>query len=222
MEQPREQQVPAGPAPYYPYQPQPYPQPSYAAPAPRPSAWRMLATFVRLIVRRLLYVLVLILRPLRAHTLPILIILALLGLNGWMALQLWGPRPAAVADSRVALLPTSPAVENYLTGRRTFNADMMWDAYGANLQSRQLQSGGSKATMKTLATQEQRLGLQYRNVQYIGGVADDEGGHIYYYSIDAIIQGQTLRMPIVFWSDREGKIEYIFTPLDTIIQNRLQ
>jgi hypothetical protein len=222
MEQPREQQAPVGSAPYpYPYPPQ-YQQPGYAAPAPRPSVWRVLSSFMRLIMRRLIYGLVWVLRPLRPHAGFVVIIVGLLSVIGWMGSALWGQKLAEPADPRAAALAPAAAVENYLTGRRSFNADMMWDAYSTNYQAEALQSGGSKATVQAIASQEKRIGLQYSSVQYIGGVVRNDGGHFYYYSVDVGVASSKIRLPIVFMTDRDEKIEFIISPLDDVVQRLLQ
>lgn len=217
MEQPREPQPQGGAAPYpYPYQPYP---PAAPQPAPRRSAWRVFTSFIRLILRRLVYGIVWILRPIRPHAGFAIVTLVLLGVIGWLAATLYGPKLAEPADPRVAALPPTAAVENYLTGRTTFNADLMWEAFSGDYQARQLQNGASKTTMQSTARQEQRTGLQYNRVQYIGGVKLDDGGHMYYYSIDVAIQNQKYRVPIIFMTDRDEKIELIMYPLDNAASN---
>jgi hypothetical protein len=227
MEQPRESQVQGGPAPYpYPYPPAPTPAPAYqqpaALPAKRPSIFAVIGTFLRLLLRKFIYALVWVLRPLRNHVFPSIITITLLGVIAWMGFQLWAPRLAEPADPRVALIPPAPAVQNYLTGRRTFDATLMWEAFNSDYQAEQIQQGASKATLEALLRQEQRLGLQYRNLQYIGGTKRDEGGHFYYYSVDVALQSTSGRFPIIFAADKDEKIEYIITPLDDVIRNLLQ
>jgi hypothetical protein len=155
----------------------------------------------------------------REHLLPSLLVVVLLGLVGWMGFQLWGPHLAAPADPRVESLPPAAAIQNYLTGRQSYDAELMWDAFSNTYQANQLQRGGSKATMQTVAAQEKQLGLQYRKLQYIGGVKLEDGGSMYYYAVDLAYQSQKLRLPMVFMADREGKIEYIISPLDDIVGN---
>jgi hypothetical protein len=214
MEQPREQQPSAGPVPY-PYA-LPYQQP------PRPSVWRMFTTFLRVVLRRLLYAIIWVLRPLRPYAIFAVIVLGLLGVIGWMGFQLWVPKVASETDIRVAALAPSAAVQNYMTGRRTYNAELMWEAFSDNYHARQLQNGGSKATMQSLAKQEQRLGLTYRKIQYIGGVKLEDGGHMYTYSVDVVVQTRTFRLPVIFMSNRDEKIEYIISPIDDIVQQLTQ
>lgn len=177
---------------------------------------------MRLLLRRFLYAIVLILRPLRSHALFAIVTIALVGVIGWMSFMLWAPKLAAPADPRVAVLEPAPSVQNYLTGRKSFNAELMWEAFSANYQARQLQNGGSKSTMQSVASQEKRLGLEYRKIQYIGGVKLEDGGHMYTYSVDVVVNTRTFRLPVVFMSDREEKIEYIISPLDDIIQQLSQ
>jgi len=169
-----------------------------------------------------LYAIVWVLRPLRSHILFAIVTIALLSVIGWMSYTIWGSKSAASADPRVAVLEPAPAIQNYLTGRKTYNADLMWEAFSNNYQARQLQNGGSKSTMQSVARQEKRLGLEYRKIQYIGGVKLDDGGHMYNYSVDVVVNKRTFRLPVVFMSDREEKIEYIISPLDDIIQQLSQ
>jgi hypothetical protein len=217
MEQPREQ--PQVGAPPYPYQYQAHPQP-----APRPSAWRVFSSFWRMLLRRLIYGMVWVLRPLRNHIGTSIITLLLLGVVAFLAFSLYGPRTAAAPDPRAAVILPASAVENYLTGRKTFNADLMWEAFSNDYQARQLQQGGSKATMQSVAQQEKRLGLQYRQVQYIGAVKREEAnsGYMYYYSVDVVAGGRTFRLPVVFMTDRSDKIEIMMSPLDSVIQQLTQ
>jgi hypothetical protein len=208
MEQPREQpQVGTTPYPY-----------AYQA-APRPSAWRVFSSFLRLLLRRLIYAIVWVLRPLRNHVGASILTMILLAVIGFLAFSLYGPRMAEQPDPRAILLPPAPAVENYLTGRKTFNADLIWEAFSNDYQARQLQQGGSKATMQSSLQQEKRIGLQYRQMQYIGGVKlDDSGGHMYYYSVEIAMGNGSARLPIIFQTDRNDKIEFLISPLDETIQ----
>lgn len=220
MEQPREQQPPPGGT-SYPYPYQPYPQ-QYAQPAPRPSAWRVFSSFLRLILRRIIYLLIWVLRPLRPHAGFAILTVLLLGVIGFLSFNLYGPKLAAPADPRAALLPPAPAVENYLTGRKTYNAELIWEAFSDDYKARQLQQGGSKATMQSSAQQEKKLGLQYRQIQYVGGVkVDDNGSHMYYYSVEIAIGTGSARLPIIFRTDRNDKIELLISPLDDTIQRIL-
>lgn len=218
MDQQRDVQPAASAAPYYPYQAAPYPP----QPARRPSLMRVFSDIIRLLLRRLVYLLMRLWRPFRAYAGFILLTLGLLGVIGWMAVQLWAPQPGIAPDPRVAMLPPSPAVENYITGRRTYNADLMWDSYSSDYQYSQLQSGNTKDIMKKAALAEQRVGLQYRNIQYIGAVQRTDGGHLYYYSIDISAGGQSVRVPLVFFSNSEERIERIYSPLDSIAQQASQ
>lgn len=219
MEQPREPQSPVGPAVYPPpYVTQQYTQ-AYVAPPPRPSAFTMFGRFLRLLLRRFIYGLVLLLRPLRPVAGFVVVILALLGVIGWMSVQIWAPKPNQPPEIvRADAIPPSPAVESYLNGRRTFNGDLMWDAHTSTYQAERLQEGASKATFQVLAAQEKRMGVQYKNLQYIGGVKLEDGGSMYYYSVDVAVQNQQFRVPIVFLADSEGKIDLVFTLLDQLFQ----
>jgi hypothetical protein len=223
MEQPTDSQGQPAPAAYpYSYPQQPYQQPAYAPPVARPSAWQVLMTFLRLILRRSIYGVMWLLRPFKRYAGFIVIVLALLGVIGWMGSQLWGAKLAEPADPRVPAIAPAPAVENYLTGRKSFDANLMWEAFSNSYQASMLQEGGSKATLDVMARQEKQRGLQYRNVKYIGGIDRDEGGHYYYYSVDLVFPGGSIQVPITFVANREEKIEGIFSPLDQFVQRIMQ
>ena len=203
---------------------QPYsaPQPTQPAPVHKVSTFTVLRRFLRLLMRRFVYGLIILSEPFRRHAFASVLIVALLALVGWLGFQVWGPRMAAPADPRVAALPQAPAVQNYLTGRQQHDANLMWDAFSPAYQNSQLQRGNSKSALQTMVSQERRLGIQYRTLQYIGGVKLDDGGSMYYYSVDLALQNQKQRLPIVIMADQDGKIDLIISPIDSVINNLTQ
>jgi hypothetical protein len=66
--------------------------------------------------------------------------------------------------------------------------------------------------MQSQANSERLMGLQYVRYDYIGGVKLDNGGGMYFYSLDLALQDQQAKLPIVFRSDADGKIEQIIWP----------
>ncbi len=219
MEESREQQrspaspvtvppvyAPPGVPPYY------YPPPSVA----RPGVWAKMTRITRLLLRRTLYGLVLVGRPLRPIAGFLVIMLALLGVISWMAFRIWGPQPGAPTFQRAESLAPAPAVESYMQGRQSFNADLMWDSYSSDYQTTQLERGASKATLQSQADNERLMGVQYLHADYIGGLQTEGGGGMFFYSVDISVQNQKLKLPIVFTANAEGKIENIISPLNRV------
>jgi hypothetical protein len=214
MEQPRDQQ----PASQVVYQ-QPYgvpqqPYPAYqAAPAPKGGTFFRL---LRLLLRRLLYGFVVVGRVLRPVAGAVVVSVVALVAVGWLSWQLWGPKPGAVDIGRAQSLPQAAAIQNYLQGRKSFNAELMWEAFSTDYQTSQLSQGASKATLQSQANNEKLMGLQYGKADYIGGVTTEDGGSMYFYTLDISVQSQKVKVPMVFTSDRSGKIESIISPLNRL------
>lgn len=138
MSQPPVQQT--TPPPPYPVQ-SPYP---YYTPPPRVGAAGRFARLMRLLLRRVLYNLVLLGRAVRPFALTLAVAFVLLSVIGWMGWQLWGPKPDGPTFTRADSIPPAPAVLNYLQGRKTFDADMMWDSFSVEYQTSRLTSAPRK------------------------------------------------------------------------------
>jgi hypothetical protein len=213
MEETREsQQAGAAPAAYQPGYPAP--QNPYYAPAPpvRAGRWTRTRRYSRLLLRRSWYGAMVLGRILRPYAAFVVIVIALLGVIGWMSFLLWGPKAAPAAFQRVDSLPPAPAVETYIKGQQDFNADMMWDAYSTDYQASQLASGASKATLQAQASGMRSAGLQFVHSDYIGGVQLDGGRSMYFYTIDLARADQHGRFPYVFTADADGKIVDVDSP----------
>lgn len=203
--------IPSGQQTYPPaYPPPPPPYPYYDAPqtTPRRSGAGTLGRALRLILRRTLYGLALLGRALRPFWLPLLIFLVMGGVIAWMALQLWGPKPSGqqVPDTRVPAMAPAVAIEDYIRGQQTYNADLMWSSYSSRYQASQLEQGASKETLQVQADTEKTRGLKYVNYDYIGAVSLDGGGGMYFYSVDLELQGQRGTLPMIFTVDSDGKV----------------
>ena len=213
MEENREpQQVVAAPVAYQPIYPAPQ-NPYYAPPPPaKVGRWSRFRRTGRLLLRRLLYGSAVVGRVARPYAAFIVIMIALLGVIGWMGYLLWGPRAEPTVFQRADSLPPAAAVETYIQGQQNFNADMMWDAYSTDYLANQLANGASKATLQAQASSQRSAGLQYVHYDYIGGVTLDNGS-MYFYSVDLSLQNQRARFPIIFKADQDGKILGIDSPL---------
>src|SRR5262245_47935334 len=99
-----------------------------AAPARRPGRFLVFRRAVRLLFRRWLYAMTILFRWMRPVAGFVVAIVALLGVVGWLAAQLWWPSGDAAKDARVAPLVPAAAVEHYILGQQSFNADLMWES----------------------------------------------------------------------------------------------
>lgn len=163
----------------------------------------------RLLLRRSLYVLTRIWRLIRPVFGFILIVLALLGVIGWLAYQAFAPR---AADPRAALVPPPSAVTSFLEGQKTYNADVMWSAYSPTYQATQLQRGATKETMQATADRERQAGLKYSRYDYLGGVPTAAGNTMYVYAMHLEQNGQKATFPLVMTVDTDGKITQLSLP----------
>jgi hypothetical protein len=211
MEETREsQQAVAAPVAYQPAYPTP--QNPYYAPPAKAGRWLRFRRLCRLMLRRLMYAGLVVGRVLRPYAAFVVVIIALLGVIGWMSYMLWAPKAAPAAFNRADSLPPAAAVETFIKGQQDFNADMMWDAYSTDYQANQLAAGASKATLQAQASSQRSAGLQFDHYDYIGGVTLDNGS-MYFYSVDLSLQNQHARFPIIFKADQDGKIIGIDSPL---------
>ena len=187
-------------------------QQPYYAPAFKAGRFARFRRLLRLLVRRLLYGSVLVGRVLRPFAGFLVVILALFGVIGWMSYLLWAPKATPAVFTRADSLPPASAIEGFIKGQQSFNADMMWDAYSTDYQASQLANGATKATLQAQANSQRTMGLQFVHYDYIGGVEVDNGS-MYFYSVDLKLRDQQARLPMIFRADADGKITGIDSPL---------
>ncbi len=179
-------------------------QTSSAPAATRPGRFRIMRTAARLVVRRLFYGGVLLGRMLKPFAALLALILVLLGVIGWMSLQLWWPRTTA-QDTRIKALPQAPAAGKYIEGMQSYDAELVWSAYSTNFKAGQIEKGASKATLKTTLDRMRTTGLKFAEADYVGGVPID-GGYMYFYALQVVSAGQRQRVPLVVRVDGDGLI----------------
>lgn len=197
----------------------PAPQPYYPPAQPiKAGRWLRFRRTLRMLLVRLLRGLMVAGRAMRPYAGFIVAIVALLGVVGWMSYMLWGPKEVAQTFERAESLPPAAAIETYIKGQQSYNADMMWDAYSTDFQANLLANGASKAMLQQRANNERNRGLKYVGYEYIGGVESDTGS-MYFYSVDLSLQNQRGRFPMVFHADADGKIVGIESPLNQIGNN---
>ncbi len=180
---------------------------------PPPNAITTAARLPRLLLRRLVYVLVSVLRLLRPVAGALIVgLIALIAISylGW---QLWGPKSTTEGTVTRVTMAAAPAVQNYMEGRKAFDASVMWEAYSTSFQSKQLSTGASKETLQSQANAERAGGLKYGKLDYIGGVKTSDGGGMYFYAVDIVLPTTTVTVSMVITTDAKGKIDGVITPL---------
>ena len=212
MEENRESLPPATGAVIY---PPAYPMPQqgyYPVPAARAGRWLRFRRTLRLLVLRLLRGTTIVGRAIRPYAAFVVVIVALLGVIGWMSYLLWGPKEATPTFQRADSLPPASAVESFLEGQQSYNAELMWNAYSAEYQASQLASGASKATLQAQANSLRSRGLKFVRADYIGGVKLDDDRSMYFYTVDLARASDHGRFAFVFTADADGKIVDIKSP----------
>jgi hypothetical protein len=183
-----------------------------APPAKKPGRFLVFRRLTRLLFRRWLYAMSILFRWLRPAIGYLVVIVALLGVIGWMSAKLWWPGGDSARDVRVAPLPPASSIETFLQGQQTYNADLMWQAYSPDYQAAQLERGATKDVLQAQADSQRRRGLQYVRADYIGGVKLEDGRSMYFYTVDLALQAQHGKFPYIFTADPEGKIVEIDSP----------
>ncbi len=134
----------------------------------------------------------------------------LVGVIGLLSLLLVVPRivanSAAPTDPRVSALSPSPAVEDFLRGQQTFDADLMWESFSPELRE---SLEGRDITRDTLAERvenERLAGQRYSGFKYIGGVELENRRSMYFYVVDIASPQQEGTISFVFTVGSDGKI----------------
>lgn len=169
----------------------------------------MLARWLRLLFRRIIYYLVILGRALRPRLGWVITTIVLVGLIGFQTLLLILPRiTTPPTDPRIASLAPSEAVEMFLEGQATYNADMMWESFSPLLQEALINQGGSKEALAERTESERQAGQRYRSFDYVGGVSLQNNQRRYFYVVDisAPTPDRTGLFSFIFTVDRDGKI----------------
>jgi hypothetical protein len=172
----------------------------------------MLRRALRLLFRRWLYAMAIIFRWMRPVAGFVAVIVVLVGLLGWMAVQLWWPSGDAAADQRVASIVPASGVQHYIQGQQTFNADLMWESLSPEAQASRLENGISKDMMQIQANRDRQRGVQFLHFDYIGGVKLKDGGSMYFYAVDLDSPQRSGKLPFTFVADSEGKVRGLIAP----------
>ncbi|NTU81165.1 MAG: hypothetical protein HGA45_17580 [Chloroflexales bacterium] len=220
VEEPRDQQ-PAPPTPA-----QPAPQPVYGQPAPapaappapppypglasaQPSALDIGARVTRLMVGRAIWAGEqgwLLIAPRLGW---VLLTAFLVGVIGVLSLLLALPRLVRTgppSDGRVAAIPPAAAVEDFLRGQQTYDADLMWESFSSELRQDLEGRDFTRDTLAERVESERRAGQRYSAFKYIGGVELGGSQRMYFYVVDVASPQQKGTVSFVFTVGRDGKI----------------
>ncbi|MBX0328298.1 hypothetical protein K2Z83_11490 [Oscillochloris sp. ZM17-4] len=212
MEDQRDQQAAPAPqrAPYAPqFQPAP-PEHQIAAPPSYPQGTVERAT--RLVLRRVARGLILAGDVIRPRLGWVLLTLFLVGVIGLETIALVAPFFAAkITDSRPPPIPAAAAVESFLRGQATFDADMMWDSFSPRFQASLIDKGTSRDQLASQMQSARDSGQTYTGFSYIGGVTLKDAQKMYFYAVDvrSAQSNNSGTLSFVFTVDQSGKIANI-------------
>ena len=182
------------------------------SPLRRPGRFLVFRRATRLLFRRWLYAMTLVFRWMRPFAGFIAIVVVLLGVVAWMATQLWWPASAPAQDMRVASLQPAPAIQTYLQGQQSHNADLIWQAYSPSFQATELQRGVTKVLLQAQADTERQNGWRYGRADYIGGIKLDSDHSMYFYTVDLTVNAQQFKTPFIFVADLKGELVQVQPP----------
>jgi len=78
---------------------------------------------------------------------------------------------------------SSPAVDAYLKGMTTFNANLMWQALSQQAIDDMTKQGGSVQSLQTRLDQAKQNGARYESVTYVGGYPLQNGEEYLFYVV---------------------------------------
>ena len=175
-------------------------------PAAQPSRRQIIRRTLRLLLRRSFYWATIIGQALRPFAGFVVVIVALLGLVGWLGFQLWWPKADAPAFQHADLLPPDSEIERFIKGQQNFDANVMWDTFSSAYQADQLENNTSQEKYQAKVDSQRQQGFHFVRYDYVGGVKLDEGGAVYFYTVDVEKSNQRAKLAYIFTADDKGKI----------------
>lgn len=163
----------------------------------------------RLILRRVAYGLIVAGRLIRPRLGWVVLTLFLIGVIGFETAALLAPLfVAKIADGRSPPIPTSAAVESFLTGQSHYDADMMWESFSPRLQAALIDQGTSRDDLAAQMQTARSDGKRYTGFAYVGGVALPDDQKMYFYAVDVQLAqtNQKGTVGFTFTVDKSGKI----------------
>lgn len=163
----------------------------------------------RLVMRRVARGLIIAGQVIRPRLGWVALTLFLVGIIGFETAALLAPLfVATITDNRPPAIPTSAAVEAFLTGQSRYDADMMWEAFSPRLQASLIDQGISKSDLADQMQSDRSGGKKYTHFAYVGGIALADGQKMYFYAVDVQIAqtNQKRTVSFAFTVDKSGKI----------------
>ncbi len=90
--------------------------------------------------------------------------------------------PVTAAQSASSTTPP-PAVDEYIKGMTSFNAQMMWDALDPQAVQAMQSQGGSEQQLQQRLNDAKQKGASYEGVVYIGGYPLNNGDRFLFYVV---------------------------------------
>jgi hypothetical protein len=213
MQHPRDQQpsmpaaspLPPGATQVYSY----YPSQQVAR---KPGFFKVTLRFLKLLLRRFLHLLVSLGRPLYPVAGWLIAIFALLGVISWMSFRIWGPQPNVPVDTRVSYIAPPAAVDEYIRGQQSYDADLIWNSFSPSYQAAQLQRGVTKENLQSRSNLERQRGLQFVSYEYVGGVDVGDGERAFHYMVKVQLGPNQAKLPLLLTVDQDGKIVRMMSP----------
>ncbi len=177
---------------------------------------RRVGQALRFVLRKLLWVVFLVLRVAWRHP-ALTLLVALVGYLGYQQAVAYFTPPLATAPAppiqAAPLIQPPESVKQYLEGQRTFDAEAMWDAFSEETKAAHLAEGSSLSTFKRAIQRMRDSGLRYGESAYIGGYRLRNGLSYYFYVTEVGNDaGQSAQVYQIFVVDREGKVIEVDTP----------
>ncbi|HLH74916.1 MAG TPA: hypothetical protein VKX96_16640 [Chloroflexota bacterium] len=154
-------------------------------------AWRIIRRLLAMTIRLLIW------RPVVSLSVIVIALgavgLALGGSTG--ALPVPGATSSAVASTSPTTAPTPlavqpaptvtpvPAVDEYIKGMTTFNAQLMWDALDPGAIQAMTSQGGSEQALQQRLDDAKQNGAHYEGVAYVGGYPLQNGDRYLFYVV---------------------------------------
>ncbi len=133
----------------------------------------------------------------------------LVSVIGVLSLMLVLPRlvrGGPATGPQVAAIPPAAAVEDFLRGQQTYDADLMWASFSSELRQALEGRDITHDSLVQQAESERRAGQRYHGFSYIGGVTLADSQHMYFYTVAIASSQKNETVPFIFTVGRDGKI----------------
>lgn len=166
------------------------------------------ANVLRLIVRKILWILIRTIRLAWRH----LLITLLVALGAYFAYRALVPAASTNSEAQVPVrtapaIPPPASVRAYLEAQRNFDADRMWQALSPEAKARRLASGETLSTFRSSIQLMQQQGFRFGDSTYVGGYRLPDGQAYYFYVTEVSnANGQSGFVYQIFWVNSDGLI----------------